>query len=106
MQVFDASRELIFSPSTAFEKWAVVEVFNDNFLPKGMESFTLNAGRYAVFIHIGPASDFPATVQYVFEDWFPESGHQLDNREHFEILPEDYHPADPKAREEIWIPIK
>ncbi|MBT4526457.1 MAG: GyrI-like domain-containing protein [Deltaproteobacteria bacterium] len=106
MQIFEPGQELIFSPSTSFEKWAVVEVFNDDFLPDGMEGYSLKGGLYAVFVHIGPASDFPETVRYIFEDWFPQSDYQLDNREHFEILPEDYRPTDPKAREEIWIPVK
>ncbi|MCP4294371.1 MAG: GyrI-like domain-containing protein [Proteobacteria bacterium] len=95
-----------FSPQTMFVKWASVEVSSFTDLPSNMETYQLQGGKYAVFVHIGPASAAANTMQYIFGEWFPESGYQLDNREHFELLPESYNPVDPNAREEIWIPIK
>jgi AraC family transcriptional regulator len=59
-----------------------------------------------VFIHIGQASTFPKTMQYIFGSWLPESEYTLDSREHFEVLPAQYDPRDPDAREDVWIPIK
>jgi len=106
MQVYEEYRENLFAPNTLFKKWAVVEVSTFDELPEGMETYSLPGGMYAVFIHNGPAATFPKTMQYIFGIWFPESEYELDNREHFEILPENYNPADPNAREEVWIPIK
>lgn len=77
-----------------------------NETPPGMASYSLRGGKYAVFTHKGPASDFPKTMQYIFSEWLPGSEYVLDNREHFEKPPEAYSPIDPNAQEEIWIPIQ
>lgn len=95
-----------FSPSQVFTKWAAVEVSEANSIPSGMETYVLEGGLYAVFDHIGPASDFGKSMHFIFKIWLPQSGYEVDNREHFEILEEGYNPMDEKAREEIWIPIK
>lgn len=105
MQVYNGSGNGPISPQTEFEKWAVVEVLSDNAIPDGMESYALTGGRYAVFVHQGPASAAPKTMQYIFGEWLPSSEYELDDREHFEVLPESYDPQDPQAREEVWIPV-
>jgi AraC family transcriptional regulator len=106
MQVFpDGSRQLS-DPSARFTKWAVVEVEDFENVPQGMASYTLESGTYAVFEHNGPASDL-STFMYIFSEWLPNSsGYELDDREHFEVLPPDYDARDPDAREEIWIPVR
>ena len=96
-----------FTPFTKFEKWAAVEVAeNDEMIPIGLEPLLLNGGKYAVFIHKGDFSKFPQTLQYIFGQWMPTSGFTLDKRHHFEIMGTDYQPNDPNAEEEVWIPIK
>ena len=95
-----------FSPASLFEKWAAVEVSSFTGVPHEMETCLLQGGKYAVFIHHGPASTAADTMQYIFGKWLPASEYELDNREHFEILPEDYNPADPNASEEIWVPVR
>ena len=95
-----------FAPDLPFEKWATVEVSSLEEVPINMETYQLQGGKYAVFIHRGPASEAAKTMQYIFGQWFPKSKYVPDNREHFEILPEGYSPVDPRATEEIWIPIK
>lgn len=94
------------TPDTVFKKWAVVEVEDFNEVPDEMFSYTLQKGLYAVFLHKGPASTFHLTQQYIFETWLPSSQYELDYREHFEVLKENYRPDDPNAEEEIWMPIK
>lgn len=106
MKLFDALMDQSFSPETAFTKWIAVEVAQHTDIPEGMEAYTLTGGLYAVFIHQGPASTFPATLQYIFETWLPQSDYELDHREHFEVLGPSYNPKDPTAEEEVWIPIK
>lgn len=96
-----------FTKDTVFEKWAAVEVPDLNYIPEGMESHTLSEGKYAVFIHSGPVSEFYKTTQYIFGTWLPYSDYELDAREHFEIMDEKYiGPADPGSEEEVWIPIR
>jgi AraC family transcriptional regulator len=95
-----------FTPQTVFTKWAAVEVANIEAVPEGMYTFTLPAGKYAVFIHKGPASAFKPTFDYIYGEWLLKSGYTLDQRPHFELLPEGYVPTDPNAEEEVWVPIK
>ncbi len=107
MQVYNDDVDAkLFSPETMFDKWAAVEVENSNNIPEGMELYTISGGKYAVFVHKGPAGTFPETMQYIFGKWLPGSKYKLDNREHFEILAENYRPDDPEAEEEVWIPIR
>jgi AraC family transcriptional regulator len=106
IRVYPSMGPEMFAPDTVFEKWAAVEVTDHSFVPDGMEAHTLAGGRYAVFEHLGPASAFPETMRYIFTEWLPESGYELDSREQFEELTEDWNPMDPEAREQVWIPIR
>ncbi|MET2986391.1 GyrI-like domain-containing protein [Aureibaculum conchae] len=95
-----------FTPQTEFEKWAAVEVSNFDNIPKNLKSFILAGGDYAVFIHKGTPQQFHKTASYIYGEWLPKSNYQLDNRPHFEIIPENNKLDDPSAEEEVWIPIK
>ena len=96
----------LFAPHVQFRRWAAVEVKNFDKIPEGMESYTLTGGKYAVFRHHGLPSEFFRTFQFIFGKWLPATGNSLDQRDHFEILSQDYRPDDPEAEEDIWIPIK
>lgn len=106
MQLFTPPQPLIMAPIETFEKWAVVAVSSHARIPVQMEAFDLPAGKYAVFIHRGPASAAPRTFGHIFGEWLPRSGYRLANRPHFEVLSADYRPMDPHAQEEVWIPIE
>lgn len=107
MQVFDSSFEMKdFNQHTTIDKWAAVEVSDFNFIPEGMNTFTIPAGHYAVFLHRGPASAGVKTFQYIFTTWLPDSGYELDSRPHFEILGDRYKNEDPESEEEVFIPIR
>ena len=95
-----------FSQDTLFEKWATVEVSSFTDVPANMGTYVLQGGKYAIFIHHGPASAAAKTMKYIFGQWLPKFEYRLADREHFEILPGDYNPVDPNASEEIWVPIK
>lgn len=96
-----------FTEKTQFEKWAAVEVAVSNMVPEGFESCILSGGRYAVFIHKGPANTFHKTAQHIFGNWLPNSEFELDDREHFEIMGEKYKgPDNPESEEEVWVPVK
>ncbi len=106
IQVYDDHYFKTFSPQSTFEKLAAIEVTSFNEIPREMEPFTLKSGLYAVFIHRGAATTGPATFNYIFSTWLPNSEYHLDNRPHFEVLGEKYKNDDPDSEEEIWIPVK
>ena len=106
IQVYDDQYFKTFSPHSTFEKLAAIEVTNFSEIPGEMEPFTLPSGLYAVFIHRGAASTGPATFNYIFSTWLPNSEYHLDSRPHFEVLGEKYKNDDPDSEEEIWIPVK
>ena len=95
-----------FNPKAKFEKWAVVEVDNFEFIPQEMELFQLQEGLYAVFLYKGNPSEAANTFQYIFGTWLPNSNYILDVRPHFEIFGVKYKNNDPNSEEEIWIPIR
>jgi AraC family transcriptional regulator len=95
-----------FNADSTFEKWAAVQVSGFEIVPPKMETLTLPAGLYVVFLYKGAASEAANTFQYIFGTWLPKSGYILNDRPHFEKLGEKYKNDDPGSEEEIWIPIK
>lgn len=89
-----------------FEKWAAVEVTHWNHIPKGMQTFNLPEGNYAVFLYKGHPEKGEAAFRYIFEEWIPASGYVIDARPHFEILGAKYKNGDEQSEEEIWIPLR
>jgi len=82
-----------------------VEVSNFENVPGGMETFTLEGGKYAVFKYKGLSTD-NSIFQYIFTKWLPNSDFMLDDRPHFEIMGAKTKLNDPNSEEEIWIPVK
>ena len=95
----------VFNPATSFTKWALKEVSSADSLPVGMQVFQLVGGKHAVFTRQGSPAN-PQFFQYVFSQWLPQSGFQLDDRPHFDILEENARLNPAQAKEEYWIPIK
>lgn len=106
MQVYKDDYFKNFDPAAEFEKWAALEVIAFNTVPDGMETYILPAGKYAVFHYIGNPENGAEVFGYIFKEWLPTSGYELDNRPHFELLGSKYKNGDPKSEEEIWIPVK
>ncbi|MFP9100518.1 GyrI-like domain-containing protein [Flavobacterium sp. RHBU_24] len=94
-----------FNPYAFFEKWAGVEVTCFDAIPDGMETFTIPAGKYAVFHYKGNANNAPEVFRYILAEWLPQSGYTLDDRPHFEILGEKYKNGEDDSEEDIYIPI-
>ena len=94
-----------FDPENEFERWAAVEVADFGKVPRGMETFVVPGGLYAVFDYKGLSTD-NSIFQYIFGTWLPASGYVSDDRPHFEVLGDKYKNNDPESEEEIWIPIK
>jgi AraC family transcriptional regulator len=104
MQIYPDGPSQVADPQATFIKWAAVAVTTDGQVPQGMQRYELSGGLYAVFHHHGPATDL-STIMFIFQTWLPASEYRLDDREHFEILPENYKPLDANAFEDIYIPI-
>ncbi len=95
------------SLDTEFEKWAAVEVAEFENIPLSMETFSLEAGKYAVFTHKGcSVESIVKTMQFILGEWLPNSGFELDNRPDFEVLGEKYARNHPDSEEEIWVPVR
>ncbi|WP_242927963.1 GyrI-like domain-containing protein [Pontibacter vulgaris] len=105
LQVYDPSYFQNFNPTTAYTKWAAIEVTDFETVPPEMETFIVPGGLYAVFLHKGSSTD-TSTFHYIFTNWLPKSDYVLDNRPHFEILGDRYKNGDASSEEEVWIPIK
>ncbi len=95
-----------FTPLTEFEKWAAVAVSPDSEIPDGMERGLIAAGKYAVFAYKGLPRDFAPMWNFIFREWLPASGFELDARSHFEVLGAGYDAFDPNSEEEIWVPVR
>lgn len=107
MQVYEPGfRPQNFTPDTLMEKWATVEVSSHDRLPPDIEPYHLQGGLYAVFLYKGRSSEFKSTWEYIFMQWLPASGYEIDQREHFEVIGEKYRNDHPDSEEEIWIPVK
>lgn len=91
-----------FNPTTSFTKWALFEVHKEETIPEGMNSFSLAAGKYAVFSIKGHD---PKIFEHIFMRWLPEAGYSVDDRPHFDVMGEKYKRNDPDSESEIWIPI-
>ena len=105
MQIHPAGYFSDFNPAKPFTKWAVAEVHDFNLVPEGMETIEIPGGMYACFLYKGSSAD-TRIFTYIFQEWLPGSGYELDDRPHFEILGERYKNMDPESEELICIPVK
>lgn len=107
MQIYDSPLQLDnFEPAASFQKWALAEVADYANVPDEMETFDLPGGLYAIFDYKGRAADFAPTFRYILGEWLPQSGYEIGNRPHFEVLGARYKNNDPESEEEICIPVK
>ena len=95
-----------FTSETKFVKWAAVAVTTEDNIPKELEVLKIPKGKWAVFPYQGTTRDFGKFAQYMYQEWLPSSGYQLDHRPHYEYMGSDYLGTNhPDAQEEVWIPI-
>ncbi|WP_250435103.1 GyrI-like domain-containing protein [Hanstruepera flava] len=94
------------TPQTTFNKWVAVEVENHNHIPEDMQPFILKGGDFLVVDYKGSLADFPKLWQTILTDWLPNSKYELDNRPHFEKLPESYNPQNTINEEQVWVPVR
>ena len=87
-----------------FDIWAGVEVSNLDNVPAGMIPFLIEEGDYAVFVHTG--MDAAKTYQRIMSEWLPNSGYEIDDRPHFQIMGDRYKNGSAASEEDFYIPIR
>ncbi len=105
IEIFPDSYFDKFRPETRFEKWAAVEVMETGSLPEGFDSITSPKGLHAIFQYKGLPSSAPVVLKYIFRDWLPKSGYELDRRPHLWVMGAKYKNDDPNSEEELYIPL-
>jgi len=96
-----------FTKDMEFTKWAAVEATDVDNLPNGLQSITIEGGKYAVFAHKGAMSNIQMSFDYIYGTWLLNSGYELDQRASFEQYGAQYFgPEHPDSITKIWIPIK
>ncbi|MCK0161416.1 GyrI-like domain-containing protein [Allomuricauda sp. F6463D] len=95
-----------FQPTAVFEKWAAITVSDYNNVPEGMDTLTIPSGTYAVFHYKGKPSEAMDMFRYIYADWLPNSGFNMDKRPYFALMGAKYKGEHPESEEEFWIPIK
>ncbi|WP_296385213.1 GyrI-like domain-containing protein [Winogradskyella sp.] len=88
----------------SFDVWACVEVASIETIPDTMEAFTILEGEYAVFLHKG--MDASATYQRVMNEWLPNSGYEIDNRSHFQVMGDKYKNGSSDSEEDFYVPVR
>ena len=95
------------TPDTEYREWAAVAVQEGTPVPDGLESLELAGGLYVRCLHRGLPGEIGNTVNFLFGQWLPTSGYDVDNsRPHFERMAPDYRPDDPEAQEEMYVPLR
>ncbi len=89
-----------------FEYVACYGVDQASEIPAGMVERTIPAGRYAVFVHIGPLDGLRATYEYIYQYWLPQSGFQLTGGPDFELYNQEFVNGAADSRFYIYVPIK
>lgn len=95
-----------FDPAQEFEKWAAIAVSKVDKAPEGMETLIVPRGLYAVFSYKGKPSEVIGAFRYIYGEWLPNSGYEMDNRPYFALMGDKYKGEHPESEEEFWIPIK
>ncbi len=106
VEVYPNDYFLNFSPQKTFNKWAAFPALPNVKYSEELSKLEIPAGLYACFHYIGSSANAQALYQYIFNQWLPASGYQLDQRPHFALMGAKYQNNHPDSEEDIWIPIK
>lgn len=90
----------------SFEYIAGAQVARSESLPAHFRYFKLAEQRYAVFRHEGHVSTLHQTFFTIFNQWLPESDHELADAPEFEQYSPDFDPTRGKGYVDVWIPLK
>lgn len=76
-------------------------------LPAALSPLIVPAHKYAVFVHAEHVDRIKDTIDFVFDQWLPNSGlsHNSQSIHFFERYGEDFNPETGLGGMEIWLPI-
>lgn len=89
-----------------FTYFACLEVSSLEDIPRGMEGFTVEKNKYAVFTHKGSVDRLGDTYEYIYGSWLPKSEYEPAKSHDFEYYDERFNPGDENSELDIYIPIK
>lgn len=76
-------------------------------VPHGMRTYTISAGAYAVFKHIGTTQQLRSTYDYIWGTWLSSTPLRLADRADFEVYGRDFYGSHhPQSTIWIYIPIQ
>jgi AraC family transcriptional regulator len=110
-QVGSVAYGVIFSVPGGIDYLSGVEVSSSSVLPSEFSVISIAAQKYAVFAHRDHVSKLRETIDAVFNQWLPASGHQVPRGEggapdFFERYSEEFNPQTGMNGIEVWVPIK
>ena len=97
----------MFNGTGSFQYLAGVEVSESSALPEQFSCVQIPAQRHVIFPHREHVSRLRYTVQAIWSQWFPESGHKPatnDGANLSERYGEDFDPQRGMGDIEVWIP--
>ena len=89
-----------------FDYIAGVEVSDFSDLPREFSSVRIPEQRYAVFTHRDHISTIRRTINTIWNQWLPASGHKAADAPNFERYDENFDPLTGNGGLEIWIPVR
>ena len=98
------------SDGEGIEYLSGVEVSGFMGLPSDFTVVSLEPAKYAVFPHREHVMKLRETIDAIFHQWLPESGHQAaadpETPAFFERYSEEFNPQTGMGGMEVWVPIK
>jgi AraC family transcriptional regulator len=100
------------APGFDFAYVCGVEVSDHSLVPPELECLEIPAYRQARFVHGGPVTELPATIDAVMDEWLPRSGLAVDAAAHPEIptivewYGASFDPATGRGDMEVWVPVR
>lgn len=82
-----------------------VEVSGFSALPSNFTRLRLPAMRYVVFLHREHISAIRTTWNAIWNQWLPESGHEVADAPFFELYSESFDPQSGDGGVELWVPL-
>jgi AraC family transcriptional regulator len=83
-----------------------VEVSEFSSVPPEFARLRIPERRYAVFFHREHISSIRNTINTIWSQWLPESGHEVADAPTFELYSEKFDGLSGLGGVELWIPIK
>lgn len=91
----------------SFDYYAAVEVSQTGSISETMDTFSLPAGKYVVFLYKGKTKDsMKPVMDYIYKEWFPQSNAMLNEQAKADFIRYS-EKSDEKgeSRIEVWVPI-